>query len=381
MDTLGGNLLQQAETLLRNGNRQAALPLLVEYLQRYPNSARGWWVLGIAVTDPRQQIDCMEHVLAIDPGFAPARARLEKLKQRLEPSAPFAFEQPAPQREPARPSAPAFEEQPAPSWASEPSAPYTFEEQARPAPVHPAPRRAPAKKSTGWVLPVMVGLILTCALFGVIGVIVIWNMQRTTLAAPLPVVSLVARTLEPTWTPTATLTPRPTLTPIPSYTPLPPLSLLDGPTGGGSGPAYGSPSIDFTLNSLDGERVSLSSYRGQPVLLFFWATWCPYCRNEVAALKDIHTAYKDQGLVVLAVEVGETASAGRSFRDQYDLSFPILSDTSGNVFRGYSGEAIPLNYFIDANGNVNYSQLGMMDYTNLNLRVRTLLNLIPTPVQ
>ena len=366
MDTLGGNLLQQAETLIREGNRQAALPLLVEYLQRYPNSARGWWVLGIAVPDPGQQIECMERVLDIDPGFAPARARLEKLKQRLEPS---------------RPVAPAFEEQPAPSWTSEPSAPYTFEEPPLPAPARPAPRRAPAKKPAGWVLPVKVGLILTCALFGVIGVIVIWNMQRTTLAAPLPVVSLVARTLEPTWTPTATVTPRPTLTPIPSYTPLPPLSLLDGQTGGGRGPAFGSPSIDFTLNSVDGERVSLSSYRGQPVLLFFWATWCPYCRNEVAALKDIHTAYKDQGLVILAVEVGETASSGRSFRNQYGLAFPILSDTSGSVFRDYSGEAIPLNYFIDANGNVNYSQLGMMDYTNLNLRVRTLLNLIPTPVQ
>jgi peroxiredoxin len=341
----GGDLLRYAESLLREGDRRAARPVLLDFVQQYPRSARGWWMLSLAVTDQRQQIDCMERVLDIDPGYAPARARLEKLQQKLLP--PPAARRPLP---------------------SAPSAP------------RPAARRAPSRQPA-WLVPVVAGgLVLLLALFAVLALVVLVNMRPVVPAAPQPL--LPTRTLHPTWTPTLTATPRPTLTPIPSFTPLPPLSLLGGQSGGGgSGPAFGSPSIDFTLNSVDGGRVSLSSYRGQPVLLFFWATWCPYCRNEIPALNDLYTAYKDQGLVVLAVQVAETASTGRSFRDQHGLTFPILSDTSGSVFRSYSGEAIPLNYFIDANGNVNYSQLGMMDYTSLNLRVRTLLNLIPTPVQ
>jgi peroxiredoxin len=378
--------------------------LLAEYLQQYPNSARGWWMLGLAVADPRQQIDCMERVLDIDPDYAPAHARLEKLKQLLEPRPPV-FVQPAPQvfeeqplpqwatsspaphafdEQPApRPAPQVFEEEPIPQWASGPPGPYALDEQ--PASPRPTPRRAPARKKTpDWVLPAAVGSILFCAMFGVIGVIVIWNLQRTPLAAPLPIASIVARTLEPTWTPTASATPRPTMTPIPTYTPLPPLTLLDvdqyatAIQDPGGEPALGNPAIDFTLNTIDGDRASLSGYRGRPVLLFFWATWCPYCRTEVATLNDVHAAYKDQGLVVLAVEVGESASKGRAFRDEHGLSFPILNDSSSDVFRSYRGRAFPTNYFIDSGGNITYVEVGMMDYSSLNMHVRILLNLVPT---
>ena len=80
MNDSGTSLLEQAEELLRAGKRQAALPLLAEYLQGHPNSARCWWLLSLSVTDLRQQIDCMERVLVIDPNYTPARTRLEKLE-------------------------------------------------------------------------------------------------------------------------------------------------------------------------------------------------------------------------------------------------------------------------------------------------------------
>lgn len=354
MNGSGGDSLGYAEALLREGDREAALPVLREYVRQYPRSARGWWMLGLAVNDPREQVDCLERVLDINPGYAPAQVYLEKFRQKTGVA-------------------------PAPVWEPAPPPAVRIAPPSPPVP-HSTPQRAPAKKQA-WLVPAVAGgLALLLMLFCGVGMFVFLSLPKDSVpVAPQPL--LPTRTLHPTWTPTLTVTPRPTLTPIPSFTPLPPLSLLDGQGMGNNGPAFGSPSIDFTLNSVDGERVSLSSYLGRPVLLFFWASWCPYCRNEVAALKDLHTAYKDQGLVILAIQVAEPAATGRTFRENHDLDFLILSDTSGSVFRGYSSQgAIPLNYFIDANGKINYSQLGTMDYTSLNLRARALLNLIPTAV-
>src|SRR5688572_23648911 len=85
MDDMGGDLLGQAEQFLKNGNKQAALPLLMEYARRNPGVARGWWMLSFAVTDPRQQIECLERVLRIDPNSIQAQTQLQKIRGESEP--------------------------------------------------------------------------------------------------------------------------------------------------------------------------------------------------------------------------------------------------------------------------------------------------------
>lgn len=84
--------LQFVEKLLREGKKQEALPLLAGYLQQNPNSAQGWWLLGLTVSDTKQQIECMERVLLIDPTSVIAQVRLEKLREEISiptPISPF----------------------------------------------------------------------------------------------------------------------------------------------------------------------------------------------------------------------------------------------------------------------------------------------------
>lgn len=84
--------LQYIEQLLREGKKQEALPLLAGYLQQNPNSVQGWWLLGLTVSDPKRQIECMERVLLIDPASVLAQAQLEKLKEEISipsPAPPF----------------------------------------------------------------------------------------------------------------------------------------------------------------------------------------------------------------------------------------------------------------------------------------------------
>src|SRR5687767_7422125 len=105
MKPWGDTVLQDAEQLLREGRIQEARPLLVAHVQKDPSSARGWWLLSMALSDPKQQMDCLERVLRIDPNHAPAQARLSKLKGAVPPSpVPASVQSPAPIKQEAPPA-------------------------------------------------------------------------------------------------------------------------------------------------------------------------------------------------------------------------------------------------------------------------------------
>ncbi|MBI3173541.1 MAG: redoxin domain-containing protein [Chloroflexi bacterium] len=413
----GMSLLEQAEELLRAGKRQAALPLLAEYLQGHPNSARCWWLLSLAVTDLRQQIDCMERVLVIDPNYTPARTRLEKLERMLEPRPPTVppfMPEPGFSREDfetdpfeidAEPAAPSStflaeeeeEEEAEPVYRWDSSTPWSSayldeEPQSQPPPAQPAeppsqprpttqpaPRRA-TQKTPAWFLPVMGGLLLVCLMVACIGGVLVWrSFQPVTAATPQSPLSVPTRTLEPTWTPPPTITPRPTFTPIPGLTPSSALP-IGTQQGNQEGLLVGNLAPDFTLWDVDGRKVSLSSYHGQPVVLFFWATWCPYCRAQIESLKGLHDTYKDAGLIILAVDVDENVDTGRAFRAKHEIKFPILDDWALTAFSLYKGRVVPVTYFIDQGGRINHFAVGQMDISSLNLQARAILNLLPTAV-
>ncbi len=214
----------------------------------------------------------------------------------------------------------------------------------RPAP-HPIPqeRPAPRKATSEWVLPVAVGSMLMCLMAVVFAVI---------LAVKLP----AARAA-------------PSLAYGPSPTSQPFFLFQDGNVG----TSEGDMAPDFTLNTLDDQPVKLSAYRGRPVLLFFWATWCHYCKEEMPSIQEVYQAYKSSGLAVLAVEVGENASDGRAFRKNSGYTFPILNDSRSQVFSLYDGTGFPTNYFIDAEGRIDYVAVGMLDGPSLTRQVRALL--------
>ena len=125
-------------------------------------------------------------------------------------------------------------------------------------------------------------------------------------------------------------------------------------TNSGSGLLVGDQAYDFTLNDLDGNLVSLADFRGQPVIVNFWATWCAPCRIEMPELQEAYDKYKGDGLVILALDQDEPVEVARSyFYDEMDLTFTPLQDEGSAIATTYgSFGVLPSTFFIDSDGVV-----------------------------
>lgn len=125
-------------------------------------------------------------------------------------------------------------------------------------------------------------------------------------------------------------------------------------------PRAGFKSPDFEVMTIDGGEVKLSDYHGQPIILNLWASWCPPCRAEMPALQKVYQSYRDQGLVVLAVNLTtqDSEDAARKFISELEVNMPILLDTSGEAARIYESGALPTTYFIDRFGTINEVVVG-----------------------
>ncbi len=112
---------------------------------------------------------------------------------------------------------------------------------------------------------------------------------------------------------------------------------------------------NFTLDDLDGRAVSLTDFRGQPVIVNLWATWCAPCLIEMPALQDAFVRYDEQGLEILALNQGETAAIARQyFYDEMKLTFTPLLDENSAIPALYDGmNVLPTTYFIDREGIVS----------------------------
>ena len=110
---------------------------------------------------------------------------------------------------------------------------------------------------------------------------------------------------------------------------------------------------DIILNDLGGQAVNLSGYKGKPVILFFWTTWCPYCRVE---LKKLNQQYSSQmakeGITVLGINVSESENKVRRFFKGYPLNFRILLDKDGLLADKYGLMGVPTYIFLDKSGQV-----------------------------
>lgn len=125
-------------------------------------------------------------------------------------------------------------------------------------------------------------------------------------------------------------------------------------------PQVGFLAPGFSLPSTDGQTIRLSDLRGQAVLVNLWATWCPPCRAEMPAIEKIYNEYKDDGLVVLAVNMTyqDSASAVMPFVHEHGLTFPILLDESAIVGRAYQLRSLPSSFFITREGIINEVVIG-----------------------
>lgn len=124
------------------------------------------------------------------------------------------------------------------------------------------------------------------------------------------------------------------------------------------GPQKGKLAPEFTLPSIDGQEISLSDLRGKPILLNFWATWCPPCRAELPHLISAYKGYADQDLVVLAVDVGEDPSQVKGFVLTQRVSLPVLLDSTREIAHAYQVRAFPTNFLIDRQGIIQEVRIG-----------------------
>jgi cytochrome c biogenesis protein CcmG/thiol:disulfide interchange protein DsbE len=153
-------------------------------------------------------------------------------------------------------------------------------------------------------------------------------------------------------------------------------SAIGSPVSSSPSPREGFYAPDFTLDTLIGEQVQLSSLRGKIVVINFWTTWCPPCRAETPALETSYEAYKDSDVVVLGVNLTDQDSLKEveSFVQEFGLTYPILLDRDGAVGLLYQLNGLPTTFFINRQGVIRTVVVGgPMSATFIRSKVETLL--------
>jgi cytochrome c biogenesis protein CcmG, thiol:disulfide interchange protein DsbE len=125
-------------------------------------------------------------------------------------------------------------------------------------------------------------------------------------------------------------------------------------------PRQGFLAPDFELQDRAGNAVRLSDLRGQPVLVNFWASWCPPCQAEMPAMQRVHETYAEQGYVVLAVNTTyqDNEADARAFLDERGLTFTVLFDRDGGASSLYVVRSMPTSFFIDHEGVIREVVIG-----------------------
>jgi cytochrome c biogenesis protein CcmG, thiol:disulfide interchange protein DsbE len=125
-------------------------------------------------------------------------------------------------------------------------------------------------------------------------------------------------------------------------------------------PREGFAAPDFTLDTLDGQTVTLSDLRGKAVVVNLWAAWCPPCRAEMPALQAAYEAERERGLEILAVDMTyqDSEQDARRFAEEFGLTFTIPLDRDGTVARQYLLRALPSTFFVGRDGMIRKVVIG-----------------------
>ncbi|MBK8987500.1 MAG: TlpA family protein disulfide reductase [Chloroflexi bacterium] len=146
------------------------------------------------------------------------------------------------------------------------------------------------------------------------------------------------------------------------------------PAGGSKFVAVGDTATNFYLPDLTGEIVDLESFRGRPVIVNFWATWCAPCRLEMPALEAAYQAHQADDLVILAVNSQETHQDVTDFFAELGLTFTPLLDYDGQISRLYSVFNFPSTYFIDEAGRVTAVHRGLLSAEQIETYLAAIIN-------
>jgi len=143
-----------------------------------------------------------------------------------------------------------------------------------------------------------------------------------------------------------------------------------------SSPLVGQKAHDFTLPTLDGTEVSLSQFRGQPVLINFWASWCLPCREEMPELIRSYETHKAEGFMILGLNLNysDTLQDVQAFVSEFHMTFPVLLDKDGQVAgRLYQIPGVPTSIFVNRDGTIERVQVGLMSAKQIDQFVAEIL--------
>ena len=121
-------------------------------------------------------------------------------------------------------------------------------------------------------------------------------------------------------------------------------------------------SIDFTLQDLDGNKVSLKDYRGKALMLNFWATWCPPCRREMPSMEKLYSIIDKDKIDILAVNIQEKKNTVSDFISKNNYTFPVLVDEEGKAASIYQIRSIPTTFIIDKKGYLRAMLTGSREW-------------------
>jgi cytochrome c biogenesis protein CcmG/thiol:disulfide interchange protein DsbE len=141
------------------------------------------------------------------------------------------------------------------------------------------------------------------------------------------------------------------------------------------------PGADFELTKLDGDgTLRLSDLRGKVVLVDFWSSWCPPCRQESPGLEAAYQDFRDEGVEFVGVAIWDVDSETRKFRDAFGLQYPIVVDSKGSAAVEWGVVGLPEKFFVDREGRVVKKYSGPMTRDRLGLELRKILDADPAPV-
>ena len=143
---------------------------------------------------------------------------------------------------------------------------------------------------------------------------------------------------------------------------------------GNSGPRKSGLAPDFTLQTFDGQTLTLSQFRGRVVVVNFWASWCIPCREEANALETTWRRYRDRGVVFIGVNWVDTNKEALAFLDKYGITYYNGVDLGMKIAQAYRIQGIPETFFVDKSGNLQGMQIGVFQPGQLDEKIEALLN-------
>ena len=130
---------------------------------------------------------------------------------------------------------------------------------------------------------------------------------------------------------------------------------------------------DFTLTSFSGETLTLSELRGQVVVINFWASWCPPCREEAPYLEQTWRKYKDQGVVFIGVDYVDTEKEALAYIEEFDITYFNGPDLRTRISQAYNMQGVPETFYIAKNGELSGLKIGPLVPPELDQKIEALL--------